>query len=90
MQISVHPRPSGRTRSRFSKLITRSVVGVIVERHTRVRADCVLPVRLAHDTVVDLDELSFTVLTVDAAGEAVSHHIVLDREGHVRRIVTPS
>jgi len=86
-QASLPPRSK---RSRFSKLITRSVAAIIVERHSRVREASTPPIRLASETLADLDDVSFTVQTVDATGDFVSHHVVIDREGRVRRIVTPS
>ena len=77
--------------STFSKLIARSVAEIIVERHSRVRRESRPPIRLAPETIADLgDGVSFTVQTVDAAADAVTHHVVIDREGRVRRIVTPS
>lgn len=80
----------GATRAK-SALITRAVENIIVERHARVRASSTHPIRVAAETMADLDDhVGFTVQTVDALGDAVSHQVMVDREGRVRRIVTPS
>ena len=73
------------------ELITRAVAEIIVERHARVRTSSMHPIRVAAETMADLDDqVGFTVQTIDASGDAVAHQVVVDREGRVRRIVTPS
>ena len=85
------PESSHAPRAKLSALITRAVADIIVERHARVRASSMHPIRVAAETMADLeDHVGFTVQTIDASGDAVSHQVVVDRDGRVRRIVTPS
>ncbi|MDB4987704.1 MAG: hypothetical protein JWN04_2882 [Myxococcaceae bacterium] len=70
--------------------ITHAIAHIVIERHARLRLQAALPIRVEPGTMAELEHgRGCTIQTVDAAGEIVLHRVVADREGRVRRIVTP-